>query len=169
MFTTCTKILVSEGGRRSSFSGPLRPSLLPTRERTERRGRYGPWNGLSTDTLDGGQGRGRPTHLNHHRWLCSQGRALRNTATDGSGAGTHRGCVRACVRVPVCLFPPPPLPPSALRHAPRPRLPGQPEPKVPDGGWGGGCQGRGTQCCPPTPTGGVAPRSGTLTGAAATG
>ena len=77
--------------------------------------------------------------------------------------------VDACVRVPVCVFPPPPLPPSALRHAPRPRLPGQPEPEVPDGGWGGGCQGRGTQCCPPTRTGGVAPRSGTLTGAAATG
>ena len=39
--------------------------------------------------------------------------------------------------VPGCLSPPPALPPSALKHGPRPRLPGQPEPKVPDGGWGG--------------------------------
>ena len=45
------------------------------------------------------------------------------------------------MHVPVCLFSPPVLPPSALKHAPRPRLPGQSEPKVPDGGWGGSAKG----------------------------
>ena len=34
--------------------------------------------------------------------------------------------------VAVCLLPPPVLPPSALKHAPRPRLPGQLEPKFHD-------------------------------------
>ena len=92
------------------------------------------------------QGRESPVHLNHHRWLCSQGRALRNTATGGSGVGIHRGCLRTCthsthVRVPVCLFPPPVLLPSALKYAPRPRLLGQREPKFPDGGWGGCAKG----------------------------
>ena len=74
----------------------------------------------------------------------------------GSKEYTHRwiGCLDpswmgacACtqahsahMRVPVCLFPPPVLPPSALKHAPRPRLPGQLEPKVSDGGWGGGAK-----------------------------
>ena len=129
-----------------SFSGPLWPSLLPKKEHTERRGRYGRWKGHSTDTLDSVQGRESSAHLNHHRWLCSQGRALRNTATGGSGAGIHHGCLRACthsthVRVPVCLFPPPVLPPSALKHAPRPRLVGQREPKFPNGGWGGCAKG----------------------------
>ena len=42
----------------------------------------------------------------------------------------------AHVHVHVCLFPPPVLR-SALKHAPQPRLSGQPEAKVPDGGWGG--------------------------------
>ena len=78
-------------------------------------------------------------------------------------------CVRThmhTLRTHACLFPPLVLLPSALKHAPRPRLPGQLEPIVPDGGWGGGA--KGTQCCLPTPTGGVVPRSGTLMGAAAT-
>lgn len=113
-----------------------------------------------------GRGGGVP-----HTWIATGGSAAR-AGLEGIQPQMGRvpaSIVDACVRVPVCVFPAPPLPPSALRHAPRPRLPGQPEPEVPDGGWGGGCQGRGTQCCPPTRTGGVAPRPGTLTGAAATG
>lgn len=117
------------------------------------------------------EGRERPTPLNHYRWLCRRGRALRNTPTDGSRAWVPGGRVRVHAHsphthVPGCLSPPPALPPSALKHGPRPRLPGQPEPKVPDGGWGGGAKGE--PCGPPTPTGGVLPRSGTLMGAATT-
>lgn len=103
--------------------------------------------------------------------LCRRGRALRNTPTDGSRAWVPGGRVRVHAHsphthVPGCLSPPPALPPSALKHGPRPRLPGQPEPKVPDGGWGGGAKGE--PCGPPTPTGGVLPRPGTLMGAATT-
>ena len=116
-----------------------------------------------------------PTHLNHYRWLCSQGRALRHTHTDGSCAWIHHGCVHAHahththahsihMHVPVCLFPPPVLPQSALKHAPLPRIPGQPEAKVQDRGWGG--SSKGEQCSLPTLTGGVLPLSGTLMGAA---
>ena len=97
-----------------------------------------------------------PTHLNHYRWLCSQGRALRHTHTDGSCAWIHHGCVHARahththahsihMHVPVCLFPPPVLPQSALKHAPLPRIPGQPEAKVQDRDWGGGREDRASE------------------------
>lgn len=134
-------------GRRDDC--PLSPGLSGRvscrRERTERRGRYGPWNGLSTDTLDGGQGRGSP-----HTWIATGGSAAR-AGLEGIQPQMGRvpaSIVDACVRVPVCVFPAPPLPPSALRHAPRPRLPGQPEPEVPDGGWGGGVPRKGDPVLP---------------------
>ena len=144
----CTRVLVWKGEMTVLFLRASRAES-PTKERTHREER----------TL-------RPVERSQHRyprqwagegeshtpesWLCSQGRALRNTATDGSGACIHRGCVpaRVCarapstpMRVPVCLFPPPPLPPSVLKHAPRPKLLGQLEPKVPDRGWGGCAKG----------------------------
>ena len=99
----------------------------------------------------------------------------------GSKEYTHRwiGCLdpswlSACactqahcahMRVPMFLFPPPVLLPSALKHAPQPRLPGQPEPKFHDEGWGWGA--KGAQYCLPMPTVGIVPRSGTLMEAAA--
>ena len=70
-------------------------------------------------------------------------------------------CVHAHVPVPVCLLPLV-LPPSALKHAPQPRLPGSQSLKFLTGA-GEGVQ-RGTQCCPPTPTGGVVPQSWTVMG-----
>lgn len=92
-----------------------------------------------------GRGGGVP-----HTWIATGGSAARAGL---EGIQPHMGrvpasIVDACVRVPVCVFPPPPLPPSALRHAPRPRLPGQPEPEVPDGGWGGGVPRKGDPVLP---------------------
>ena len=62
-------------------------------------------------------------------------------------------CVHTCTQanstqmhVHVCLLPPLVLPWSVLKHAPRPRLPGQPEANVPAGGWGGGAKGNGAAC-----------------------
>lgn len=71
----------------------------------------------------------------------------------------------AHMHAPVCLLVPPVLPQSALKHAPRPRLPGQPEAKVPDGDWGEGAKGE--ECCPSTPPGGMVALSGSLMGDAA--
>ena len=79
-------------------------------------------------------------------------------------AHTHTHAHSIHMHVPVCLFPPPVLPQSALKHAPLPRIPGQPEAKVQDRDWGG--SSKGEQCSLPTLTGGVLPLSGTLIGAA---
>lgn len=72
----------------------------------------------------------------------------------GSKEYSHRwaGCrhpswMRACVSLCVSFLLRP-CRPSALRHAPRPRLPGQPEPEVPDGGWGGGVPRKGDPVLP---------------------
>ena len=64
-----------------------------------------------TDTLEGVEGRERPTPLNHYRGLCRRGRALRNTPTDGSRAWVPGGRVRVHAHsphthVPGCLSPP---------------------------------------------------------------
>lgn len=92
-----------------------------------------------------GRGGGVP-----HTWIATGGSAAR-AGLEGIQPQMGRvpaSIVDACVRVPVCVFPAPPLPPSALRHAPRPRLPGQPEPEVPDGGWGGGVPRKGDPVLP---------------------
>ena len=126
----------------------LRASLAesPTKERTHREERpmersqitYPRWCGVEVES-----------HTPESPQVAQQPR-------QGSKEYTHRwiGCLDpswmpANVRtrphsphmpVAVCLLPPPVLLLIALKHAPRPRLPGQLEPKVSDGGWGGGAK-----------------------------
>lgn len=121
------------------------------------------------------EGRGSPTPLNHYRWLCRRGRALRNTPTDGSRAWVHRGRVRVHAHtrtLPTRACPCVSLPSSGLAaECPESVLLGQGCPgsrslRFPTRAGEGGAKGE--HCCPPTPAGAVLPRSGTLMGAATT-
>ena len=178
----CTKIFVLEGEMTVLF---LQASLAEssTKERTHReertlrpmersQHRYPRWCGGEGEShtpeslqvaLQLGQGSKAYTHrwlacLNPS-WMCACTHTHAHTHTH-----THTHAHSPDMHVPVCLFPPPVLPQSALKHAPLPRLPGQLEAKVPDRGWGG--SSKVEQCCQLMLTGGVLPQSGTLMGAA---